>query len=106
MLAQQMHQRYGGFLQSQPLSDAEKKYDDTMRHLDEIEAELGDLPLAVWKAGEFMWFNHHVAKLHIAPRQEALDFWLKELIELRDALLQRSQPPRPAEGLGRPEEIP
>lgn len=85
-----MHQRYGGLLQMQPLSEKEQLYDDTARAIDAMEAEIGGFSMGVFTAQEFMWFSYWVNKLRWGPTQEQQDRYLGELKDLRDKLQTRS----------------
>lgn len=66
-----------------PLSPEEQKYDDTCREIDALEGKIAAKSMALFTAGEFMWFSAFVNKMHVFPNQERLDL---QLANLRDLL--------------------
>ena len=78
-----MYPRYGGLSQSCPLTEEEKRYDETCRAIDYAEERIKELPLNLFMAGEFMWFNWFSTKMFVCPAQPQLD---KQLVQIGDLL--------------------
>lgn len=78
--------RYGGMMQTSPLTEEEQKYDDTCREIDKLENEIGALSMALFTASEFMWFSQHVNNMHVFPKQPQLDRQLANLQSLKASL--------------------
>lgn len=91
-MPQQMYQRYGGLTcQSQPLTEAEKEYDATCQAIDYAEAQIAAKRVGLFTAGEFIWFNRFVNKMHFFPKQEQLDRQLARLGGLLQTLDEREK---------------
>lgn len=88
-IAGQMHQRYGGLMQSQPLTAEEQEYDNTCRAIDYAEAQITAKPLSLFTAGEFMFFNNLVGKGWYFLAQGQLNRVLVQLGKLLKALEER-----------------
>ena len=102
MQPMKMYERYGGFGQLQPLTEAEQLYDDTCREIDRLEIEIGGKSTALFTASEFIWFNYFVNKMHIFPKQPQLDRQLADLNNLLVSLNSRApSPAQPTDGGGK-----
>lgn len=71
-----MYERYGGLLQSQPLTDVDKEYDNACRAIDYAEQQLGTKSMSLFTADEFMWFSWFRNKVFWFPKQDQLDWQL------------------------------
>jgi hypothetical protein len=80
--AMRAYTRYGGLMQSQPLTVDEQKYDDTCREIDRLEGVIGSKSMGLFTANEFIWFNYHVNKMYFFPKQDGLDRQLASLQKL------------------------
>ena len=89
-----VYPRYGGLYQSSPLTADEQKYDDTCREIDRLEAVIGSKSMGLFTADEFIWFNHHVNKMHVFPKQDSLDRQFAALQNLLADLEARERPPQ------------
>lgn len=85
------HDRYGGMAQGHPLTPEETQYDEKCREIDRIEAVIAGLPLSLFTAGQFMWFNSFANKLHFFPDQARLDKQLEMLQSLLSDLTAKAQ---------------
>ena len=83
--------RYGGMIQTSPLTADEQKYDDTCREIDRLEGVIGSKSMTLFTAQEFMWFNAIVTKMHVFPKQPQLDRQLADLKSLLVSLEARQQ---------------
>ncbi len=83
------YKRYGGLYQTAPLTDEQQRYDDTCREIDELQNQIGAIPMSRFVAAEFMWFSWFVNKTWVFPKQDQLDGQLAELKTLLATLTER-----------------
>jgi len=77
------YHRYGGMMQTSPLTAEEQKYDDTCREIDRLEGLIGAKSMSLFTAADFMWFNNFVTKMHFFRKQPQLD---RQLLDLKSLL--------------------
>lgn len=92
MTAGKFYERYGGIMQSMPLTAEERRYDDTCREIDQLESDIGGMSAALFTARELLWLSWFVQKTFVSPTQAQLDRQLVELRALMDTLKSRSSP--------------
>lgn len=86
-----VYERYGGCGQFQPLSDAEKLYDETCRAINYAEEHISSKRAGLFTAGELFWFGQFTKKMWFGPNQEIMDRHLLQLGNLLKTLEERER---------------
>lgn len=81
--------RYGGLMQTYPLTPDQEEYDNVCRAIDYAEKEISSKSMSLFTAGEFMWFSWFVNKTWMFPKQDQLDRQLVALGKLLQDLNDR-----------------
>lgn len=83
------YERYGGLIQTYPLTEEHQQYDDTCREIDRLQNVLQAKSLQYLTAGEFMTLSYYCNKTFFFPKQSQLDKILATLTELLNKIEQR-----------------
>lgn len=87
----QCYKRYGGMSQWRPLTPEEQTYDDTCRAIDDLEAKIKVKSMALFTAGEFLYFSWFTNKTFWGPKQDQLNKQRGELSSLLATLESREK---------------